>query len=272
MYSYSVWQWLLVFYIYCVLGWCFETAVVSVQQRRYVNRGFLRGPMLPIYGFGAAMLLHIALPLESRPVLLFLSSMVAATVFELVVGWTMEKLFRVKYWDYSGHRFQFAGLVCLQSSVCWGVMGLLLAHVIHPPVQALVFAIPLPLAVILAVLLCAAFLSDVAVSVRAALNLAQVLAELDLLREEAERLRARLSETALARLESLGEAIEPTVRDAREQLTERLGALQARFEQRADALRRTGKSLLRGNPTARAQRYNDTLQRLKKYLGSGKRG
>lgn len=57
-YSYSAAQWLLVFYLYCMLGWCFESTVVSVGQRRLVNRGFLRGPMLPIYGFGAVILLR----------------------------------------------------------------------------------------------------------------------------------------------------------------------------------------------------------------------
>ena len=81
-YSYSAAQWLLVFYLYCMLGWCFESTVVSVGQRRLVNRGFLRGPMLPIYGFGAVILLHVSLPLKQHPVWLYLASMIAATVFE----------------------------------------------------------------------------------------------------------------------------------------------------------------------------------------------
>lgn len=81
-YSYSAPQWLLVFFLYCVLGWCFESTVVSVKQRHFVNRGFLRGPMLPIYGFGAVLLLHVSLPLYDRPAALFFASMAAATVFE----------------------------------------------------------------------------------------------------------------------------------------------------------------------------------------------
>ncbi len=90
-YSYSAAQWLLVFYLYCMLGWCFESTVVSVGQRRLVNRGFLRGPMLPIYGFGAVILLHVSLPLKQHPVWLYLASMIAATVFEYIVGVVMEK-------------------------------------------------------------------------------------------------------------------------------------------------------------------------------------
>lgn len=66
-YSYSAPQWLLVFFLYCVLGWCFESTVVSVKQRHFVNRGFLRGPMLPIYGFGAVLLLHVSLPPPGTP-------------------------------------------------------------------------------------------------------------------------------------------------------------------------------------------------------------
>ena len=111
VYDYSLWQWVLVFYLYCFLGWCFESTVVSVQQRHFVNRGFLRGPMLPIYGFGATILLHVSLPLYDKPAALFFASMIAATAFEYVVGVIMEKLFKVKYWDYSTHRFQFQGRI-----------------------------------------------------------------------------------------------------------------------------------------------------------------
>ena len=80
-YSYSAAQWLLVFYLYCMLGWCFESTVVSVGQRRLVNRGFLRGPMLPIYGFGAVILLHVSLPLKQHPVWLYLASMIAGSKY-----------------------------------------------------------------------------------------------------------------------------------------------------------------------------------------------
>ena len=80
-YSYSAPQWLLVFFLYCVLGWCYESTVVSVKQRHFVNRGFLRGPMLPIYGFGAVILLHVSLPLKQHPVWLYLASMIAGSKY-----------------------------------------------------------------------------------------------------------------------------------------------------------------------------------------------
>lgn len=290
MYEYSWLQWLLVFYIYCFLGWCFESTIVSVQQRRFVNRGFLRGPMLPIYGFGATMLLHISLPLYAHPFLLFIWSMAAATVFEYLVGWAMETLFKVKYWDYSEHKFQFQGRICLQSSLCWGVMGLILARFIHPPVEGLVIHMPFFVTVIGVVLLSAMFASDVAVSVRTALDLARVLEELDKLREQADELRAQLSETALVGLTKLSyrvdeargewsekmddakEQFTDAVGDAKEQIQQKLDELQRRFEERAGGLKRTRKSLLRGNPAARSTKYDEVLQRLKKQVDHRKHG
>ncbi|WP_318361207.1 hypothetical protein [uncultured Agathobaculum sp.] len=312
-YSYSAAQWLLVFYLYCVLGWCFESTVVSVEQRRWVNRGFLRGPMLPIYGFGAVILLHVSLPLQGHPVWSYLACMTAATVFEYIVGVVMEKIFKVKYWDYSKQRFQFQGYICLRSSLCWGFLGLILTGVIHPPINALVVGLPFIGLIIIDVLFSAAFVSDVVVSVRSALDLAKVLVELDRLREQGAELRKQLSETALVELTNLSYKVEEAhgeftermdeakaqlaermdearekvddareqlaaaremtaeerraqAAEAREQLQAKLAELQRRFDERAAALGRTRKSLLRGNPTARSERYGEVLERLKKRI------
>lgn len=305
-YSYSAAQWLLVFYLYCMLGWCFESTVVSVGQRRLVNRGFLRGPMLPIYGFGAVILLHVSLPLKQHPVWLYLASMIAATVFEYIVGVVMEKIFKVKYWDYSKQRFQFQGYICLRSSLCWGFLGLILTSVIHPPIEKLVLGLPFIGLIVIDVLFSAAFISDVIVSVRSALDLAKVLEELDRLREQGAELRQQLSETALVGLTNLSYRVEEAHGEftekvgeakaqfsekiddakeqlaavhemrsderraqtaaAREQLQAKLDELQRRFDERAAALGRTRKSLLRGNPTARSERYTEVLERLKKRL------
>mgnify|MGYP002460484192 CR=1 FL=1 len=232
-YSYSAAQWLLVFYLYCMLGWCFESTVVSVGQRRLVNRGFLRGPMLPIYGFGAVILLHVSLPLKQHPVWLYLASMIAATVFEYIVGVVMEKIFKVKYWDYSKQRFQFQGYVCLRSSLCWGFLGLILTSVIHPPIEKLVLGLPFIGLIVIDVLFSAAFISDVIVSVRSALDLAKVLEELDRLREQGAELRQQLSETALVGLTNLSYRVE----EAHGEFTEKVGEAKAQLAERVDDAR-----------------------------------
>ena len=107
MYHYTIIQWMFFFYLYCFLGWCFESAYVSICQRRLTNRGFLRGPFLPIYGSGATMMLVVSSPFQDNILLTYLAGCVGATVLEYVVGVTMEALFKVRYWDYTRKRFNY---------------------------------------------------------------------------------------------------------------------------------------------------------------------
>ena len=238
------------FFIGSCFGWVLELLYRNLTHRhkKWINPGFCTGPYLPIYGFGAVILLHVSLPLKQHPVWLYLASMIAATVFEYIVGVVMEKIFKVKYWDYSKQRFQFQGYICLRSSLCWGFLGLILTSVIHPPIEKLVLGLPFIGLIVIDVLFSAAFISDVIVSVRSALDLAKVLEELDRLREQGAELRQELSETALTRLtnlsyrveEAAGEFAERT-RDAREEAQARTAAAAMRaadlredIEQRLD--------------------------------------
>lgn len=110
MYQYTWYQWLFIFYLYCFLGWIFESSYVSLKERRPVNRGFLRLPLLPLYGTGAVMMLWVSLPLREHLLLVFLAGMTASTALEYITGWCMEQLFRVRYWDYSSQAFNLHGI------------------------------------------------------------------------------------------------------------------------------------------------------------------
>ena len=143
MYTYTWYQWLLIFYTYCFFGWIFESTYVSCKTRRFVNRGFLRLPMLPLYGTGAVMMLWVSLPLKHNVFLVYISGMIAATVLEYVTGWAMERLFKMKYWDYSNQRFNVKGYICLSSSIAWGFLTILLTEVIHRPIERYVLGLPL---------------------------------------------------------------------------------------------------------------------------------
>ena len=222
MYNYNPFQWLLIFYIYCILGWLVESAVVSIQQRRLVNRGFLRGPMLPIYGFGATIMLHVSLPLLGHPVAIYFAGLVTATAFEYLVGVLMETLFKVRYWDYSAHRFQFQGRICLDSSIAWGFLSLLLAYVLHKPVAQLITGLPRTLSIPFAAVVTVLFLYDVTLSAKAAFEFAAVLEELEKLRAEAEGLRVQLN---------LG------VREAQDRLDEARAQLRAAHSELESGLR-----------------------------------
>lgn len=130
----------MMFFIYSFLGWCFESCYVSIKEKKWVNRGFMTIPFLPIYGFGAVSILFATLPFISNPVLVYIVAFITATVLELVTGLAMERLFKVKYWDYSKNFLNYKGCICLKSSITWGFMGLLITYVINKPIADFVFS------------------------------------------------------------------------------------------------------------------------------------
>lgn len=117
---YTLYQWILLFYIYCFAGWVWESAYVSIKLHKWINRGFLKGPFLPIYGSGAIVVLISTVLIKKYTILVFIIGMISATILEYITGAIMEKLFHVRYWDYSEKKFNINGYICLVSSLAWG--------------------------------------------------------------------------------------------------------------------------------------------------------
>ena len=135
MYHYSLLQWMLFFYIYCFFGWIIESTYVSVFNGNWVNRGFMRGPVIPIYGTGAVIVLFAVIPFRTSPILVFIVGTVAASILEFVTGFVMERIYKVRYWDYSDKPFNLCGYICLFNSLCWGVLSILLIYLVHSWVE-----------------------------------------------------------------------------------------------------------------------------------------
>lgn len=135
MYHYSILQWMLFFYIYCFFGWIIESTYVSVCTGNWVNRGFMRGPVIPIYGTGAIIILFAVIPFRTSPILVFILGTIAASVLEFVTGFVMERIYKVRYWDYSDKPFNLCGYICLFNSLCWGVLSILLIYLVHSWVE-----------------------------------------------------------------------------------------------------------------------------------------
>ena len=131
MYHYSLLQWMLFFYIYCFFGWIIESTYVSVCTGNWVNRGFMRGPVIPIYGTGAVIVLFAVIPFRTSPILVFIVRTVAASILEFVTGFVMERIYKARYWDYSDKPFNLCGYICLFNSLCWGVLSILLIYLVH---------------------------------------------------------------------------------------------------------------------------------------------
>ncbi len=195
---YRFYQWMAFFYIYCIGGWIWETSYVSLCEKRFVNRGFLHGPVIPLYGSGAVAMLFLALPLKENLVLTYVAGVVGATLLELVTGWAMESIFKVKYWDYSKQKIQFRGYICLSSSLFWGVLTIALVRWMHGPIERFVLRQPDWMVIAGVSLFTAGFLYDLYISAKEALDLRKVLVALEKVRaeiEEAEReLAARVEQ------------------------------------------------------------------------------
>ena len=168
---YAVSQWLIFFFIYCFLGWIWECCYVSVRKHKWVNRGFLHGPFLPIYGSGAIVILISTIAVKDIVPLVFLLGMVSSTILEFCTGCCMEKLFGVRYWDYSNLPLNFKGHICFFISLAWGAFSILLVCVIHKPIEAAVLMIPRTIADIIAVVLAIYMAADFAVSINEAMDL-----------------------------------------------------------------------------------------------------
>lgn len=136
---YHILSWLI---LYSFLGWVWETSYVSAKQGRYVNRGFISGPLCTIYGFGAISVYLILKDLDGNTLILFAGGVVVATVLEYVTAVLMEWIFHTSWWDYSHCRFNFQGRICLGASLGWGLFTVLLFRVLHPMVSRVVELYP----------------------------------------------------------------------------------------------------------------------------------
>lgn len=210
MYTYAWYHWLTFFYIYCFFGWIFESTYVSLKQHHFINRGFLRLPMLPLYGTGAVMMLWVSLPVKDNLLLVYCSGVVAATLLEYVTGYVMERLFKVRYWDYSSQKFNLHGYICLTSSIAWGFLTILMTEVIHRPIERFVLNLPPSLEWCLLGIVSGCFVMDTIQSTREALNLAKTLESVAKLRADLEEMQVQL---ALLKAET-----EQNIENAKEEL------------------------------------------------------
>lgn len=131
-------QWFLWLIIYSFIGWIYESTVCSIAKRRPINRGFLNGPICPVYGFGALTSILVLYGRTDNIFILFFAGMFLTTVVEYITAWLLEKLFKAKWWDYSQRRFNLHGRVCLLGAVVFGVLSVLLIKYIHPFVSGLI--------------------------------------------------------------------------------------------------------------------------------------
>lgn len=229
MFHYTMIQWLFFFYLYSFMGWCFESAYVSVSEKKLTNRGFMRGPFLPIYGSGATMMLVVSMPFRDNLVLTYLAGCVGATVLEYVTSVVMETLFKIRYWDYSHLRFHFQGRISLSSTLTWGFFTILASRVIQVQIEKPVLLIPSKVLTGVTLALTALICADFALSFKAAVDLRTVLVKM-------EKVKARMVRIQ-KRLDGIMGGIAGGVGTAKNGLTQNISDLKKGIESRLDRLR-----------------------------------
>lgn len=266
--SYTWLQMLWIVLIYSVLGWCTEVAYAAVHRGRFVNRGFLNGPVCPIYGFGMLIVLLVLEPVKEDLALLFLGSALFCSALEFVVGWALEKLFHDKWWDYSDCPFNLKGYVCLEFSLIWGVACVLAVDVIHPLIFKAIQAIPARLELWLALALAAVLLVDMGLTLGALLKLPRHFRAID----EVEKALTAVSDTVGEKLiydpVERGKERQEAFNEKHPQLAEkRQGALREMLDKRTEWNRSVkekedaGKAALREKREALLQKLRSLAER-----------
>lgn len=186
-----MYQLLWIFFLYAFLGWCTEVSYAALRTGKFVNRGFLNGPVCPIYGCGVVVVLAGLEPLKGNFVLLFLGSVVLTSALEWATGFVLEKLFRQRWWDYSDKPFSLGGYICLEFSVMWGFACLFVVDILHPSIEFFIRLIPHTLGWVLLGLFSAAMAVDLAATVR---TIAKINRQLDQIDQLARRLKTASNE------------------------------------------------------------------------------
>ena len=185
--GFSLYQVFAYFLIYSCLGWCLEVIYAAVTTGQLINRGFLNGPVCPIYGFGMVIVLFALTPLSHSLLLLYLGGVILPSALELVGGWALYKLYHTRWWDYSDYPFNIGGYICLEFSLLWGVGTLIVMKLVHPIIANAVALIPPLVGLILMFLLYAIYAADTIATAFAASDLAR---DLDALEKVADSMHA----------------------------------------------------------------------------------
>ena len=278
--SMSLYDAMAYFLLYSFLGWCSEVVYVAAASGKLVNRGFLNGPVCPIYGFGVVAVLWLLHPLEDNLLLLFLAGGAVASAVELVGGWALFKLYHTRWWDYTQRPFNIGGYICLQYSLMWGVGVLVVVKLIHPPIAHLIALTRQPAGLAVMVVCYLLYAADTVATAVAAAGLTK---DLDALETVADSLHAvsdhmtqalgstaleadqRMDESRLQLKLAAAEALQ--LEQLAEELRTRSLALQARFQPQARLLSRQKRRLIRAFPEMQHGDKKRTLTSLRDALG-----
>ena len=263
----------LYFTAYSFIGWFIETTYCSIPARKFVYRGFLMGPVCPIYGFGALSVLLILSPFSDQPLLVFFLGLIITSVLEYLVSVLLEKLFKKSWWDYSTKKFNINGRISLLTSLAWGALSVVLVYAIHPALRRLFEMIPPVYVNIASIVLPIVFSADLVLSVldtihfnRDMLKVTEITALVEKKREELKELVDNLKLEQKEKRETefgvrlgqkraeFAEAVNTFTAAQKEKLEQELAILQERQEETLALFLRRASRIMNAFPHMRLHR------------------
>lgn len=196
----NILKYIVIFFFYSAAGWALESTYCSIGEKRIINRGFLTGPMCPIYGTGAlVMTVFLYNPFQDRPILIFLLGMILCDIVEFLTSLIMEALFHARWWDYTYEFLNIKGRICLKHTLYWGIASVGFVYVLHPGIDNILTKLDEKTMIIVTTIILFIFTVDVINSVRKALDIRQLQLKL-----------AKATESVSAVLSTMKNSIEGT--------------------------------------------------------------
>lgn len=242
-------QWILYFFSYSILGWVFESCYCSLKTKpmRWVNRGFLFGPLCPIYGLGLVAVIFIMQPFNHIGLAgEFFMAVLVCSVIEYFASLIMEKIYHVRWWSYERSKFNptLHGRISLMTSLGFGLGGLLVINLIHPSIKNLVLNLSFDTKIALAVSLTVIFLIDNYMSNAAAASIKHALkgGEVDLT-EEIKRYAFNYYRKQTRRTRKIARIILKKMKLAQKRALKQLRGTQRKLMKRAEKIQYLAKKI-----------------------------
>lgn len=283
----TIYNLLFYFFIYGILGWCVEVAYAAVKSGKFVNRGFLNGPICPIYGVGVVSVILCLSGIKENMILLYLTSVILVTVIEGITGLVLDRLFHHKWWDYSNQPLNIGGYVCLIFSLIWGVFCVFIMKVFQPIVEGMVRHIPVLIGVTILLACSIGMIADLYVTAAAILKLNKKLESMERIAAELHELSEKMGENIYenvkdgiekeeelkARIEDVKEAGKELKEEQYEDVKawyaekqERMEQLRTAYEKMLKERGRVGERLLKAFPGMESRRHTNALRELKQAI------
>ncbi len=150
----------IIFIIYSFIGWSIEVIGKLIEKHRFINRGFLIGPICPIYGFGCLAIILLLSKYKSDPIILFFMAIIICSIIEYLTSYIMEKMFHVRWWDYTRRKFNINGRICAETMIPFGILGCFVLYIVNPFFNSIISKIPVNNLNVIALIIFVIYLID----------------------------------------------------------------------------------------------------------------